>query len=217
MTKTAAIVAATLAAGTPQVAASDTYGKYETPPYRVEQQLGPVEIRAYAPHILAEVTLDGAQNATLSQGFRILAGYIFGGNSDNRSIDMTTPVGQSQQIGAQQIGAQQIEMTAPVGQSAQDGRSVVTFMMPSNWTLDTLPTPENPAIRFQQVETHRQVVHQFSGRATPSAIQKASDVLQAGIEEHGITVTGPMLTYRYDDPMTLPWRRRNEVAFRVSN
>lgn len=187
-------------------AVAQTYGKYETPAYTVEARLGDIEVRQYAPYIAAEVTVRGEERQALNRGFRVLAGYIFGGNTANSSIDMTTPVGQSQQI----------DMTSPVAQTGEDGLWTVTFSMPSQWTMDNLPTPNDGNVQFREVPAQRQVVYVFSGRATDNALKSAEKVLRDQAAANGLQTIGQLFTYYYDDPMTLPWKRRNEVALTLA-
>lgn len=193
---------AAVAAALPVGATAESYGKYEAPSYVVERRLGDVEIRSYAPHIVAEVTVRGDRRDALSTGFRILAGYIFGGNTTRQSVDMTSPVAQSQKI----------DMTSPVTQEGVDGLWTVSFMMPSKWTLESLPDPTNEAIRLRQTDDVRQAVVIFGGRATAAAIEAAEQTLTQTLSEAGLAGSGPMIYNFYDDPMTLPWNRRNEVA-----
>lgn len=189
-------------AAAPAGAQTQTYGKYETAPYTVVQTLGEVELREYGTHILAEVAVKGDRRGALNQGFRVLAGYIFGGNTAAAGVEMTAPVAQSQKI----------DMTAPVAQTETDGVWTVTFMMPRQWTLDTLPTPNTEAIRFREVLPHRAAVFQFSGRATDAALADAEAKLRGILAGADLTPTGPAVYKFYDDPMTLPWNRRNEVS-----
>ncbi len=187
---------------TPLAAVADTYGKYQSPPYQVDAVLNAVELRSYAPHILAEVTVQGDRSAALNAGFRVLAGYIFGGNTAQASVAMTSPVAQSQTI----------DMTSPVAQSGSGDQWVVSFMMPRDWTIDSLPRPNTPAIRFVQTPPEQRAVLRFSGRATTAALARAETTLRDTLAQNGIAATGPAAFYYYDDPMTLPWNRRNEVA-----
>lgn len=196
----AALLAGGIAGGQ---ADAQTYDGYEIPPYTVEQTLGAVEIRRYAPHIVAEVTVEGDRRAALNQGFRILAGYIFGGNDGGARVAMTAPVAQT--------GAQ-IDMTAPVAQSGHGDLWTVSFTMPSQWTLDTLPQPNSPAVRFRATDPERVAVIIFSGRASGQMLQLQEERLRSAIEKAGLSATGPVRHAFYDDPMTLPWARRNEVA-----
>ena len=196
------LIGATAATVGAAAVSAQTYGKYELPPYEVTAQLGDVELRAYAPYIVAEVAVEGDRRAALNQGFRILAGYIFGGNAARQSVDMTTPVAQSQSI----------DMTTPVAQSQSDGIWTVSFMMPSIWTLDTLPEPNNAAVRFREMPPRTEAVIVFSGRATQNALETQEAALRSILAAEGLSPVGDVQHYFYDDPMTLPWNRRNEVA-----
>lgn len=180
-----------------------TYGKYETPAYDVVQTFGAAEVRAYAPHILAEVTVRGDQRGALNQGFRVLAGYIFGGNQGAASVAMTSPVTQSANIA----------MTAPVTQTGEDGLWTVTFMMPRDYTMDTLPIPNNDAVRFVEVPARHMIALTFSGRATSDALEARTAELRGLIDAQRLDATGAPVFMYYDDPFTLPFARRNEVAF----
>ena len=88
-------------------------------------------------------------------------------------------------------------------------------MMPEEFTLDTLPVPENDAIRFRTTDPERRITLQFSGRATTARLdQKAAEL--AGIARRNDVAIDPAPLYAfYDDPFTLPWNRRNEVSYRL--
>jgi hypothetical protein len=169
------------------------YGKYETPRYDVVQQLGAAELRDYAPHILASVAVRGDQGDALSSGFRALAGYIFGGNDVGASVSMTSPVAQTRAADAW----------------------TVTFMMPTDFTLNTLPTPTNAAVRFSEVPAQRMLVLTFSGRARGSALDERSAQISQIAADAGLQTSGTPVFMFYDGPMTLPFMRRNEVALAV--
>ncbi|MGC8478240.1 MAG: SOUL family heme-binding protein, partial [Acetobacteraceae bacterium] len=66
------------------------------PRYRVIGHLGPVELRQYGPRLAAETTVRGSEIEARSKGFRRLAGYIFGANTNaggaGSEIAMTAPV-----------------------------------------------------------------------------------------------------------------------------
>lgn len=184
---------------------AETRKGYEMPPYRVERSDGAVEVRAYAPHILAEVTVQGDRSTAIGRGFRILAGYIFGGNESQARLAMTVPVAQSEQIA----------LTAPVAQSGAGNEWVVQFMMPSSYTLDTLPKPKDATIRFVTTSPERQVVLRFSGIPGTATLEKRTTELRAWAAAQGITLGSGPHYYFYDAPMTLPWNRRSEVAFAI--
>ena len=186
--------------------AEGMYRGYEGPPYVVEERLtDSVEIRAYGPHLLAEVQVAGDRDAALRRGFQVLAGYIFGGNDGGAKVAMTSPVTQRQ--------GQTIAMTSPVSQTGADGVWAVTFMMPSSYTRDTLPAPNSDAIRFYEAAPERHVVLTFSGWAREATLTAREADLRSVAEQAGLTISGGPIFHYYDDPFTAPWRRRNEVAF----
>lgn len=179
------------------------YKGNETPAYTVEQADGTVEIRRYTPHVAAEVTVSGSRDAAINAGFRILAGYIFGGNASRAKVAMTTPVTQSEKIA----------MTTPVTQTGSDAGWTVQFMMPAQYTLETLPKPDDARIRLVTTPARRMVVLTFPGVATTSGLQSRTETLRSWAAARGLTLQGPPQFMFYDSPFTLPWSRRNEVAF----
>ena len=187
--------------------AEGVYHGYETPSYTIEQSFDEAELRAYEPHMLAEVTVSGNRDSALNRGFQVLANYIFGGNTSASKVAMTAPVSQSQ--------SETIAMTAPVTQTGEGGLWTVTFMMPAQYTEDTLPVPNSEAIRFVRTEPERKLVLMFSGRATDRSLAQKTEELRAIAARAGIELSRSPVFAFYDDPFTMPWNRRNEVAFMV--
>lgn len=184
---------------------TERYNGYEVPAYTVLDSEGSIELRDYAPHIVAEVTVEGSRRQAASKGFRLLANYIFGGNTTAAKVAMTAPVTQSEPIA----------MTAPVTQSGAGDTWTVRFAMPSSYTLETLPKPKNSAVTLFEVDPGTRLVIRFAGRALTRSLTQYKDRLQSYAKLNGLTLTGgPEYAY-YDDPFTLPWRRRNEVSFSV--
>lgn len=173
--------------------AEATHKGYEMPPYMVEWTEGAREIRDYGPHLLAEVRVSGGRTGAIQAGFRTLAGYIFGGNATGEKIAMTVPVAQT-----------------PEGESW-----VVSFMMPARYTPETLPAPRSDAIRFVQAGPSRQLVERFSGLPASDGLADRAEALRAWATAQGHEIIAGPHYYFYDAPMTLPWKRRNEVAFTI--
>lgn len=173
---------------------TQTHKGYEMPPYTVESVADGVELRRYGPHVVAEVTVSGDRSTAISRGFRALAGYIFGGNE----------------------GGEKIAMTVPVAQTAAGGDTwTVQFTMPGAYSVETLPAPRDPRVKLRQVAGDRQAVITFSGLPQTADMEARAAKLRDWIASHGLTVTaGPHYQF-YDAPLTLPWRRRNEVSFSV--
>jgi len=188
-------------------AMADTYKSTETPAYTVQRAEGAIEVRAYGPRLMAEVSVSGSQGQAVSTGFRTLAAYIFGANEGGAKLAMTSPVTQ--------VPGQTIAMTTPVTQMARDGSWLVQFMMPSGQTLATLPKARDPAIRFVTLPANRQIMLQFSGIAGARILAAKEGELRSWARGQAMKVTAGPFYYFYDPPWTLPWNRRNEVAFWV--
>jgi hypothetical protein len=137
----------------------------------------------------------GSRSGAANAGFRVLAGYIFGGNDDRAKIAMTTPVAQ---------------VPEPAG--AEGGTWTIRFTMPAKWSVARLPSAKDSRIRMIEAPPRRMLVVTFSGRPTDAALAEALARLRATAEQAGLkTKGGPEYLY-YDAPFTLPWNRRNEVA-----
>ena len=185
----------------------------ETPKYQVTDHVGAAEIRAYGPRVAAETIVRDGEVAARSDGFRRLAGYIFGGNGARQSIAMTAPVAQ----GAGGPGAgQSIAMTAPVTQTeAPDGAWVIQFFMPATYTLETLPKPNDERVRLVDVPGQAYAVLRFTGSTGAPAVATQGAALLRAVGGSPWRATGPVVAWFYDPPWTLPFLRRNEVAVPV--
>ncbi len=177
----------------------------EEPAYTATLQQGDLEVRDYPARIAAEVTVTGERSEAVSAGFRLLAAYIFGGNTRNQSIAMTAPVVQAP------VAGEKIAMTAPVTQTGQGSAWIIRFGMPSNYTLDTLPAPKDPKVRLIALPATRFAVIRFSGLAREPDIESKTAELNAYIVARGLHPAGPPSLARYNPPWTLWFLRRNEV------
>lgn len=181
----------------------------EEPRFTVATKDGAFEIRDYQGAVAAEVTVSGDQKAAGNKGFRLLARYIFGGNTKAQSIAMTAPV-------AQQPVAETIAMTAPVTQVQQAGAWVVRFTMPSSFTLETLPKPNNPQVRLRQLPPARFAVLRFTGLASPADVTARMAQLVAWTRARDLATVGSPALAQYNPPWTLWFLRRNEVMIELA-
>lgn len=176
----------------------------EEPRFDVVGQVGEVELRAYAPYVVAEVTLAGTAEDTGNQGFRILAGYIFGKNQGEQRLAMTAPV-------AQVRAPAKLEMTAPVIQQAEAGSYVVQFVLPADVTLATAPRPQDPRIVLRENPAKRVAVIRYSGTWSKANYDEHLAKLRQALETARLAWTGEPVYARYDPPFK-PWfLRRNEI------
>lgn len=179
----------------------------EEPSYQVLQSDGAFELRQYEPTLVAHVDVAGDASGARNAGFRLLAGYIFGGNQGQRKIDMTAPVTQA----AASTPGEKIAMTAPVTQGAAGpGRWRVSFTMPRAYSLQTLPMPNDPRVRFEVLPGEKRAVVRFDGFSTESNLGRHRALLEAWVQQRGLKPAGEYVTAFYNDPFTLPWNRRNE-------
>jgi hypothetical protein len=186
----------------------------EEPTYTAEQVTSRMEIRHYGPRIAAETTVTADEVAARSDGFRRLAGYIFGGNQVREKIAMTAPV--AQQGGA--VRRQKIPMTAPVSESAAgEGEWLIRFFMPAGKSLDSLPLPNDPAVQLVAVPAETVAVRRFSGSTSAQAVARETARLRRTLNETGFEPIGVPVAWFYDPPWTLPLLRRNEIAIPVES
>ena len=185
----------------------------EEPKYTVLEKHDAFELRTYAPRVVAETLVDGSLDDASGIGFRRIADYIFGNNTarngGNEKISMTAPVTMAPE--AEKPASQKISMTAPVIMQQASGRWRMYFVMPSQYTLSTLPTPNNVAVTLRELPENRMAVLRFSGLAGEEKTSKKIAELLAWLKSKEITPTGEPQLARYNPPWTLPFLRRNEV------
>lgn len=166
----------------------------QTPAYAVIAAHGNIEIRRYAPMIVAQVQVQGPRKEAINAGFRTLADYIFGNNALQAKV----------------------AMTAPVQQQPSDGGWAVSFVMPRAYTMDTLPRPNTPDIALEAVPETTWAVIRFSGTHSDENLGTHEAELRQHIESQGIGTTGPPKYAFYNPPWVLPWMRRNEIMMEVA-
>lgn len=187
---------------------------YDGPEYRVIQSEGDIEVRAYQPYISAEVTVAGEREEAMSAGFRLLADYIFGNNrvqagekETSEKIAMTAPVLQQ--------SSEKIPMTAPVMQDAKGNQWLVRFVMPKNYTLKTIPLPNNDQVTLREVPQQDWVAIRFSGSSGAKNLQHHLVQLNEYINTHKLAVSGEPTYAFYNPPWTAPFLRRNEILIKL--
>jgi hypothetical protein len=180
-----------------------------SPAYDVVQKGAVFEVRAYAPYLIAEVTVPGPAESASGAGFRMLAGYIFGRNTSALKLAMTAPV-------TQRPVPVKLAMTAPVTQARADAGFVVQFVMPPGYTLATLPVPDDPRVKLRAVPAQRMAVLRYAGRWTPENYESHLAELRDALASAGIATDGEPVLARYDAPYVMPFLRRNEIWLHVT-
>lgn len=175
-----------------QVRTARGAGRIEQYPYSVIREYKGFEIRQYEPAIFARTRVDarGYRDGSTA-AFRTLASYIFGGNERSESIAMTSPVAMRQ--------GEQMEME---------------FMMPSAYSLESLPAPRRGDIEFVEKPGVVMAAISFSGWASDGKIAEMTQRLRYLLEQEGISHTGDFIYLGYNPPYQLI-NRRNEVVVEV--
>ena len=168
-----------------------TANAIEEPAYTIEQswEAEQIEIRRYAPRVMATTTMEG----TDSDGFRVLAGYIFGGNATEQKIAMTAPV-----------------------QRTMSGELEMAFMMPAEYSLEDLPAPDDERVGFEAAPAYTAAVIRFSGWASAEKADDHWQRLRQFLIAEQIDIAGQPTLNQYNPPWTLPFLRRNEIIVPIA-
>jgi effector-binding domain-containing protein len=163
----------------------------ETPKYSVIAADKKFELRKYFPYITSNVDLNSTDHASAgSSGFSYLAGYIFGNNVKNQKIAMTAPV-----------------MTTKTNKD----KFRVSFVIPSSFSMKTLPTPNQKEIDFKEISGMTAGVISFSGYTSEKKINKKIEELTKWMSDNGHTPVSEPIIARYNPPWTPGLFRKNEI------
>jgi len=182
----------------------------EEPMYSVISKNQSYEIRKYDSIIVAQTKVEANFEEAGNQAFRILADFIFGGNKSKTKIAMTAPVNQMPAAVSEKI-----EMTAPVSMSKSELGFLVQFTMPKQYTLETLPIPNDARVEIRQIPPRRVAVFTYSGSWSEERYQKKLQEFQLALKENSVNTKGSPLLARYNSPFQLWFLRRNEIWIEV--
>ena len=126
--------------------------KSDEQPYKVVRTGKDLEIRFYPSVSMAMINSSASSYKELAgSGFRILAGYIFGGNDRK----------------------QKIAMTSPVHMDINNSMSSMSFVMPALFTKDNLPKPKNENVIIKTAPEEYVAAIRFGGYASDKDIKFA--------------------------------------------
>ena len=184
----------------------------EMPSYQVTQKERAFEIRDYDAFVIAETTVKAEDYwSGVNRGFSVVGDYIFGNNTSNDKIAMTTPVisESDSEVQAEDV-SEKIAMTTPVV-SESDGEDLkLYFVMPGQYTLQSLPRPNDDRVRLQEVRDETRLVLRFSWWVTQERLDRKIESFKAYAKENNLTI-GPIQVAQYNPPGTPPFMRRNEI------
>ena len=183
----------------------------EEPEFKLVSEEGDFQIREYDPKLIAQVEVVGDYDEASSRGFKLLADYIFGNNildGGSKKISMTTPVEMSPM-------AENLLMTSSILDDQVNNKWSINFVMPQEFSLDTLPKPNNSQVNIIEVPKEKYAVIVFSGLVRESSYAEKAKLLSKYLEENGLKQQGAIKIARYNPPWTLPFFRRNELMVRI--
>ena len=183
----------------------------EEPEFKLILEEGEFQIREYEPKIIAQVEMDGDFDEASSKGFKLLADYIFGNNileGDSQKISMTAPVEMSPL-------AENLLMTSSIMDDDINNKWSINFVMPKEYTLDTLPMPNNSEVKIIKVPSEKYAVIVFSGLVRKPSYAEKSELLSNYIKANNFMAQGTIKIARYNPPWTLPFFRRNELMVKI--
>ena len=162
----------------------------EKPKYTLLSKSGRLEIREYEPVMIASTALNGSYDTSTSQGFRIIANYIFGGNQQSQKIAMTAPV---------------------LVEDPQTPSYKMAFVMPTEAVIKGLPDPSSSSLVLKEVSWGRVAVWKFGGKATENRIKKEWSDMQKAMELQNLESSSFDWIAQYNPPFIPPPFRRNEL------
>lgn len=182
----------------------------EEPEFKVESKNSNYEVRVYGPTLVAETKVESEFDKAGNAAFKILADYIFGNNRSKTKIEMTAPV-------TQQPDSEKIEMTAPVSQIKDKGGYLVQFTMPKKFTLDSLPTPNDPRVKVRLLPPRKVAVYSYSGSWSEKRYNEKLEDFKSQLQKNGVTISGEPVFARFNSPFQIWFLRRNEIWLEIKN
>ncbi|MBN2570412.1 MAG: heme-binding protein [Deltaproteobacteria bacterium] len=180
----------------------------EKPKYTVLDKQGKFELRHYPSYLIAETVVDSDFKEAGNIAFGRLFKYISGHNRKQESISMTAPVSQTNT-------SEKIAMTAPVNMQQTEGKYAVSFLMPSRYTLETLPEPLDDSVVIKEIPPQKIAAIRYSGTWSQERYEAQKASLQEFLQTNGLVPTGEPVFARYDPPFQIWFLRRNEVLIPV--
>jgi hypothetical protein len=169
-----------------------TNAKTETQKYEVIFSKDNFEIRFYQEAVLATVQMNGSYDNARNSGFGVLAGYIFGGNTESTKI----------------------AMTSPVRMSTGDNSNTMSFVMPSEMDFEKLPHPNDPNVVLQKSIPMYTASVRFGGYANDAEIAKHREKLSEILKQLNLQHSGSFEFLGYNPPFQ-PVNRRNEIQVQL--
>ncbi len=181
----------------------------ESPPFVQNEHRSGYEIRDQEAYLMARVQIAGPWAEALDQGRRIIEDYLSGNNTTQSSIAMTLPVD------IQEPEGETIALAAPLVQEQKNGQWLVSFILPSKYTTDTLPRPNDPRIRLVNIPAQRIAVAVFGGWADHRRVEAEQEELGQLLSQDKEIIISPFRVVQYGIPWAPPFVQRNEIIVTI--
>jgi hypothetical protein len=181
--------------------------------YEVKKEDGHFQIRQYDDLVIATTTVNGTFQEASEEGFRRLAGYIFGHNHNHENFSMTTPVLQHQEKVHE---SRRIAMTSPVLQEQGTEGWTMSFVLPKSEKFSAAPHPDDDRVKLRPVSTQCWAVLRYTGKSDEKQMRlKARELTEWISTQKTVRPTTDIRWAQFDPPFAIPFLRRNEVQIRV--
>jgi hypothetical protein len=167
--------------------------KYETLSNEIIGSIHSVDFKIYNNYTKASVNNKAYNMNSASSNFPVLANYIFGGNKDNTKMAMTSPVLYN-----------------------MSNKSSFSFIMPKQFEINNLPSPDTEKIFFETVKNQCVAVMEFSGFANEKNCAVKHLELLNILKKNNITYNNDFMIAVYQPPYQLI-NRKNEIWVEVNS
>lgn len=188
--------------------AMSIFFKVDTVGYEVLEKQGRIEIRHYPSYLIAETVVDADFKEAGNKAFGRLFNYISGHNRKQESIAMTAPVSQVET-------SEKIAMTVPVSMQQAEGKYAVSFLMPTEYTMETIPEPLDESVVIREIPAQKVAAIRYSGSWSQERYEAKKALLESFMETKGLVPVGEPVFARYNPPIQVWFLRRNEVLIPV--
>jgi hypothetical protein len=165
------------------------------PPFMILSKNHKYEIRIYRSIIVAETSVKSNFVDSSDIAFRILTNYFYGNNKTKSKLEVGDPV---------------IQYKAINGYNVQ-------FTMPDKKHIDTIPEPNNSAIKLKELAPKKVAVLTYSGSWSEERFQIKSKELKDALLKDGISFVGEPTFNRFNSPFQFWFLRRNEIWIEVND
>ncbi|HXG99996.1 MAG TPA: heme-binding protein [Sphingomicrobium sp.] len=174
----------------------------EEPDYRTLATDGDYQIRDYPAMTVAETVVEGQRGPALSEGFKVLAAYIFAKSRDGGQLPMTVPVMQD--------AGDPMASDPPLFDDELEGGWRTRFVMPDGRGPNALPEPPE-GVELVELPPRKVAVVSFAGRPDDRDLAAQEDRLRGWLARRGETSEAEPEYAFYNSPMIPGPLRRNEV------